>query len=196
MAWLAGAGTVPDGAAARSQFDRFRSQVKATHFCVAAGGSAAPKAFAHNVAAQLTAGVQGFGDALAETLSDLVHISTRQEIAQVSEGASVTGVTIERLDLGGLGDELSFDRALREPLMKLYERGYDEPIMLLVDALDEAATYTGTIDLVRLLARLSDLPWQVRVLATTRPDPRVLKYYRDVTPFDLIDDAPSNEDDV
>jgi tetratricopeptide (TPR) repeat protein len=195
-AWLAGAGPLPADAQSQTQLEQLRSWVKAAHFCIAASGSVAPKAFAQNVATQLTSNVQGFGDALAATLADMVQISVRQDIDQVTEGGSVTGVYIKWFDLGGLGDELSFDRTLREPLMRLYNEGYDEPMVLLVDALDEAATYTGVIDIGRLLARLSDLPQQVRILATTRPDPRVLKYYRDVIPFDLIEDAPPDVDDT
>ena len=202
-AWLAGAGPLPSGADAKSQLEQIRAWVKAAHFCIAPSGSAAPKAFAQSMAEQLTRNVRGFGDVLAATLADLVRISARQDVGQVAAGGSVTGIYIERFDLGVLGDELSFDRTLREPLKKLYDDGYDEPMILydepmilLVDALDEAATYTGAIDVVRLLAKLSDLPEQVRILATTRPDPRVLKYYRDVKPFDLLEDAPTGMGDV
>lgn len=195
-AWLAGAGPLPGDAEAQAQLERLRSWVKATHFCIAASGSTAPRALAQNVAEQLTRNVTGFGDALAATLADQVQISAEQEIGIVEAGGSVTGVRIERLNLGGLSEEFSFDRTLREPLQKLYANGHAEPTLLLVDALDEAATYKGAIDIVRLLARLHDLPQQVRILVTTRPDPRVLKHYREVEPFDLIEDAPADVDDV
>ena len=196
MAWLAGAGPSPTDTAARSQLERIRSRVKATHFCIAASGTIAPKAIAQNVAEQLTRSVKGFGDALVATLSDRVQISTVQQIGRVEAGGSATGVYIGRLDLGTLGDELSFDRTLRDPLQKLYQGGYKEPMLLLVDALDEAQTYTGSISLIELLEKLAYLPRQVRMLATTRPDPRVLKCFREVKPFDLISDAPSDADDI
>jgi hypothetical protein len=114
----------------------------------------------------------------------------------VEPGGSVTGVYISRLDLGDLSDEFSFNQTLREPLKRLYEGGFNEPIVLLIDALDEALTYTGNINIVQLLAKLTDLPAAVRFLVTTRPDRRVLKHYSKVKPFDLIDDAPSEYDDV
>ncbi|MGH8066267.1 MAG: hypothetical protein ACRERE_13740, partial [Candidatus Entotheonellia bacterium] len=79
---------------------------------------------------------------------------------------------------------------------QLYMAGYNGSLLLLVDALDEAATYTGAIDIVRLLAMLADLPQPVRLLATTRPDPRVLKQYRGIKTADLIRDAPADADDV
>jgi WD40 repeat protein len=196
VAWLAGAGPLPGDAEARAQLEQIRSLIKAVHFCVAASGSVSPTNFAENVANQLTHNVSGFSDALAATLEDRVRISTVQQIGKMETGSSVTGVHIERLDLGGLGEELSFEQALHRPLWKLYTNGYNQPIFLLVDALDEAATYTGTIDLVRLLVKLSDLPQNVRVLVTTRPDPRVLKFYNKVKPFDPLTDAPEDVNDV
>ena len=48
---------------------------------------------------------------------------SHREIGTSSAGASVTGVSIGRLDLGTLGDELSFDRAFTQPVKKLYECG-------------------------------------------------------------------------
>lgn len=195
-AWLAGAGPVPANLEERSQLERIRSQVKATHFCIAASGLNAPQAFAENMSEQLTRTVDGFGDALRTTLSDRVQIVVDQQADTVQPGGSVTGVYIGRLDLGALSDEVSFDRTLREPLKKLYEGGYEEPMLLVVDALDEALTYTGPINIVRLLAKLADLPEQIRILVTTRDDPRVLRNFRDVQPFDLILDAPAPVDDV
>ena len=40
------------------------------------------------------------------------------------------------------------------------------------------------------------LPEQIRFLVTTRPDPRVLKYYHRIKPFDLLEDAPNEVDDI
>jgi len=196
VAWLAGAGPLPEDAGARGQLEQIRSLVKAAYFCVAASGSVSPTNFAENVANQLTYNVSGFSDALAASLEDRVQISTVQQIGKMENGSSVTGVHIEQLDLGELGEESSFERALHRPLRKLCANGYNKPILLLVDALDEAATYTGAIDLVRLLVKLSDLPQNIRVLVTTRPDPRVLKFYNKVKPFDLFEDAPKDVDDV
>ncbi|MGW8178214.1 MAG: nSTAND1 domain-containing NTPase, partial [bacterium] len=197
MAWLAGVGPAPAGAKTYTQLEQVRSWVKAVYFCVAESGSTAPKAMAQNMAEQLTQNVIGFGDALAATLSsNQVRISTTQRIGIVGAGGSVTGVHIEHLDLRGLSEELSFNQVLREPLQKLYANGYQEPVLLLVDALDEALTYTGKTNIVQLLVKLGDLPPEVRVLLTTRPDPRVLKQFRGIEPFNLVEDAPKDVDDV
>jgi len=196
MAWLAGWGPAPAGTRAHVHLKQVRALAAATHFCRADSGNVAPKAFAEAISRQLTASVEGFGEALVATLSsDLVRIQADIQTGEVRPGASVTGVRIGRLDLGNLGDEISFDRAFRTPLKELYESGYTEPMLLLVDGLDESQAYTGT-PLLRLLSRLSDLPPQVRFLLTTRPDPRVLAFFRRAHRVDLIDDAPATADDV
>lgn len=195
MAWLAGTGPLPADEVAQSQLERIRAQVNAAHFCVATSRNLSPQAFADSVANQLTGTVKGFGDALAASLGTLVQVS--QQVGQVASGGNVTGVYIARLDLGTLGDEACFDRAISQPLKKLYERGYDQPILFLVDSLDESETYTGVKKLPELLAGLDDMPAQVRIIATTRPDPRILKYYRrNLTLDQIIKDAPPDVDNV
>jgi tetratricopeptide (TPR) repeat protein len=196
MAWLAGAGPAPQDGEASALLDRLRSQVKAAHFCVAASGSIAPEALASNMTEQLVANVPGFAEALAASLADLVTIAPSVWAETVHTGGTVTGVHIENLNLGDLGEELSFNRTLREPLQRLYQDGYDQKMLLLVDALDEAATYTGSIDLVRLLSRLEDLPPEVRFLVSSGHDPAVLKHYREVPRLDLIQDAPDILEDA
>lgn len=192
-AWLAGCGSLP-AAVASPELARFRSLVRAIHFCIAKGGNS-PKSVAQSVASQLTRSVPGFAAALAATLKEQVRISVEQNIGQLG-GGRATGVYIERLDLGGLNDELSFDRLLREPLKQLYQDGFSEPLLILVDALDESLTYTGGVTTAQLLARLDDLPAPIRWLVTTRPDPRVLLLFPESTPFDLIHEAPPNLNDV
>lgn len=95
-----------------------------------------------------------------------------------------------------MSDEESLDRTLRDPLTKVYAGGYDQPMLLLIDALDEAATYTGPLIIVRLLARLTDLPQPVWIAVTARPDPRVPYFFPEVAPFDLIRDTPADVDDM
>jgi hypothetical protein len=196
MAWLAGWGPPPTSAKARAQLKRLRARAGAVHFCRADSGNVAPRAFAEAMSGQLTRNITGFGDALVATLRELVRIQVDLHTGPVQAGGTVTGVRIERLDLSSLAEEVSFDRAFRDPLKKLYETGYSEPMLLLIDALDEAQAYTGTTTLLRLLARLGDLPSPVRVLVTTRPDPRVLTFFHKVQPVDLLRDAPANVDDV
>lgn len=198
LAWLARFGPEPADAFARVQLARLREVVKAVHFFQASSRNITPKAFAESIANQLTETVSGFGDALAATLAERVSIVGTAH-ADTATGSSLTGVAIGQIGLGALGDTLSFDRAFTEPLKKLYESGHSEPMLLLVDALDEALGYTGDKTVPELLSTLSDLPPQVRILMTTRDDPRVLAFYEDedeVKLFDIIKNAQPNVDDV
>jgi len=195
VAWLAGLGPPPEDVSARAELARLREAVKAVHFCQAASRNIAPRAFAESIANQLTGAVAGFGDALAATLAERVSIVGTARAGTAAPGSNLTGVGIGRIDLGSLGDEFSFDRAFTEPLKKLYATGHTEPMLLVVDALDEAQTYTG-VTVPYLLSRLVDLPPSVRILATTRDEPEVLVFFRSIKPVDLILDAGPNIDDV
>jgi tetratricopeptide (TPR) repeat protein len=196
LAWLAGYGPEPDDPEAQAQLRRLREQVAGAHFCQANSRNLSPQAFAESIANQLTVNVPGFREALAAILAERVQFTITQQVGTAKAGANITGVSIARLDLGALGDEISFDRAFTQPINKLYKSGYDKPLLLLVDSLDEAQTYTGQTNLAQLLAKLADLPPQVRILATTRPDPRVLMNHRHARKFDLIISAPPDDDDV
>ncbi|WP_406699466.1 AAA family ATPase [Singulisphaera sp. Ch08] len=196
LSWLAGAGSVPVKPDHASQLEHLAAQVGATHFCDAAGGATDPRAFARNVARQLSDNVPGFGKALRTGLEDRVSITVYQQASSLAEGSRMVGVLLENLNLDKLSGEDSFNRLFRVPLQTLYNEGYDQPLILLVDALDEALTYTGDVTLVELLGRLADLPEQVRLILTTRPDPRVLKWYPEAKPINLVADAPPDSDDV
>jgi hypothetical protein len=195
LAWLAGFGPEPPDPVAAEQLTRLRKVVKAAHFCQAASRNITPQAFAESIANQLTGSVTGFADALTETLKERVKITATQTVGPVATGGTVTGISIGRIDLGALGDELSFDRVFTEPLKKLYANGHGESMLLLVDALDETQTYTG-IKIPDLLSRLSDLPGAVHILGTTRDEPRVLKLFEDVQTIDLVRDAAPSVNDV
>jgi hypothetical protein len=191
-AWLAGFGPAPSDPAAASRLVRIRAAVKAAHFCQATSRNVTPRAFAESVASQLSAHVPGFAKAIADSLADRMQINVTQDIGTVAPGGTAVGVS---LNLGALGDEMSFDRAFVEPLKKLYAGGYAERMLLLVDALDEAQV-DADVTLANLLSRLSDLPDAVRVLATSRDEPRVTKFYQHARKLDLIKDASPDVDDV
>lgn len=196
-AWLGGEGPLPqegddDGARLR----QVREQVAAVHFCQAGTGAATPKSLAENVARQLAVKTAPFADAVVASLGPLanIEINIQQEVKNAVE---VVGIKTQQLNLylGELGDEPSFNRVLRDPLKWLYENGYTAPMLLVIDALDEASS-ASTPTIPELLATLDDLPPVVRVLATTRPDPAVLFQFPDAPTIDLIADAPPQSDDV
>ena len=195
-AWLGGEGPLPDDGDDRARLQRVRGQVGAVHFCQAGTAAAAPKALADNMARQLVANVAPFADAIAASLGALakkVEINVQQTVGEAQE---VVAIKTEQLhfDLGELGDEPSFNRALRDPLKQLYSH-YMAPMLLVVDALDEAIPYPGR-SIPELLAALGDLHPLVRVLATTRPDQAVLALFPGAATVDLIADAPQQRADL
>jgi hypothetical protein len=194
MAWLLGFGPESEDPIARTQLARLRGAVKAAHFCQASSRNITPQDFAQNVANQLAHTVPSFGEALAATLADRLSITGTAHAGTAEAGASLIGVSIA-LNLTGLGEESSFDRGFVQPLKRLYERGYDQPLLLIIDGLDETQTHADAL-LAHLLSQHADWPRPVRMLATTRNEPRILKFFRAVNPFDLVKDADSNVDDV
>jgi nucleoside-triphosphatase THEP1 len=114
LAWLAGAGPLPNDSNARGQLEKIRSNVKASHFLMSNTGNTAPKAFAESVARQLTQNVSQFGELLINSLDrGRIQINSVQNVGRAQ---SVVAVNIAKLDLGGLTDEFSFDSVFREPL--------------------------------------------------------------------------------
>lgn len=190
IAWLAGFGPEPDDTEARQGLARIRKSAKAAHFCQIRMQNATPRAFAESIAAQLKDNIEGFNDAFLASQENL-NITVQLNIGTAN---SATGLIINTIDLGALGDEQSLDRSFIHPIKKLYERGYRESILILVDALDEAHSYTG-VGLAQWLSRINGLPATVRVLVTTRRDQRVLKFFRQ-TACDLIDQSPDRTDEV
>jgi CHAT domain len=118
--------------------------------------------------------------------SELAASVAAQLVANVPGFAPPTGTT--RLD-----DERAFHELVRKPLRDLANR---DPIVIVIDSLDEAAGYTGATTIVRLVAGLTDLPANVRILATTRPDDTIVSQFPLTTPIDLIADSPADHDDV
>ncbi|HBY95290.1 MAG TPA: hypothetical protein DEP84_15280, partial [Chloroflexi bacterium] len=136
-----------------------------------------------------------FGQALLQTSGREITIT--QQVDRVERGGVVAG--IENVYIGTLSAQAAFDRAVRKPLEALCTPDFHETILILVDALDEALTYNPDENIVTLLGQTTDspadLPSQVRLILTSRPDPRVLSLIGQPA-LDLIDDAPEDVDDV
>lgn len=193
-AWLAGAGPLPAKSESRAQLDAIRQRVNAVHFCSSGTGRADPRNMARSIASQLTETVPPFGKALAATVVDRVEIRGEATVkGDVGADALITAVNIRSLTLDHLGGLESFNRVLRDPLRELYANGFDQPILLLVDSLDESVSFSPKPDVAMLLAEATDFPEQVRIMATTRPDQRLLKFYPDARHLDLIEDMPADD---
>jgi hypothetical protein len=78
-----------------------RSQVGATHFCIASSGSTDPRNLAKCIAEQLTQTIQGFNDALVKTLPKEIQIAVKQTVG-TANASTIKGVHIESLNMGTL----------------------------------------------------------------------------------------------
>jgi hypothetical protein len=160
--------------------------ISAGVFCRA--GKATVAELAQRLSDQLAASVDGFTDTLQATaepgitIRD-VHVDVHGD---VHAGGTVSGVVLPRQD-----GKQAFSAGVAVPLRHLRERGAAEPIVLLVDAVDEAADVGEVNTFSRLLATLDE----VHLIVTCRPDPSVLSDFRAAAhKLDLIADTPADDD--
>jgi hypothetical protein len=145
-----------------------------------------------DVAQQLStqlAAVPAFDRVLRATLTSEVNIDVTMDIGQVLGAADIAGV---RIGLDRLGPERAFSMGVALPLRRLADSGA-EPLAILVDALDEAVSSTTARGLPRLLGELAG----IKLIATTRDDPRVLAQLGEsITSLHIRDDAPPGTEDL
>lgn len=198
--WLAATGgralwPAPDSPQDAALLDDLRSRVAAAYYCSSSSHNLSPRQVAENLANQLVRHIPEFAPALSATLAERVRITATLTADHIT-GGEVSSVRIDYLDLGAWDDEASFSAAFFQPLQQLYNSGYTQSITILIDALDEAYAYSGRISLVHLLSRLESLPDPVRFIVTTRPDPRLLRFFRTAPSLDLVSDAPDGPAEV
>jgi WD40 repeat protein len=170
------------------------------HFCqVRADSTLDPRRFVETLSLHLADRYQPFALALTKMGGQEIIITASQTVGTAESGATITNVAIKELHIGKLSARRAFDQLVRRPLEQLCTRDFQETILILVDALDEAVSYDPDENLVALLSHITsdaaDLPPQVRFLLTTRPDPRVLHLIGEPS-LDLLADAPADVDDV
>jgi len=94
-------------------------------------------------------------------------------------GAEEAVVQIAALDAGALPARSAFLYLVAEPLAALAQAGASGPILVLVDALDEALDIDPRDNIAALLGEIArdpgGLPARVRFLVTARPDPRIVE---------------------
>ena len=171
-----------DGAAAVAE-----GTISAAVFCQVGKGTVSE--LVQRLSGQLANSVAGFSDLLESALAPEIRIGAVHVEASHVQG-DVTGV---RIGLEGLSDERAFHAGLGMPLRDLRERGASQPIVLLVDAVDEAAAASEINVFSRLLARLDG----IHLVMTCRPDAKVLADFGAARhQVDLVDDALPGDQDV
>jgi hypothetical protein len=186
-AWLAGAGDAP----ASEELKRMRDCWKAMHFCVADDkhGSLNPGRFAQSLARQLAEHYDDYALAVLRYNAPTINISLH---ARENWGRMV-GAQLGPLVIDSNFEDI-YHRAVREPLVDLYDHSVIDRTYILVDALDEAYRF-GSTNIVTLLAGSNDLPAGVRFLLTSRRDSDITKKFKSVRRLDLSGRKHGSETD-
>lgn len=167
--------------------------VAAYHFCIARDMKTVdPVVFARSLALQLCQ-IDGFAQEILQ--ESKIEMKPVQNI-QANYG-QVIGARIENLVVNAPSGAAAFTHAVLQPLQALCATDFAGPLVLLVDALDEAVQRTGET-IVDLLANAGALPRQVRVVLTSRPEGAVLRHFqeRQIPYFRLDADRSENQDDI
>src|SRR5215211_1912850 len=154
--------------------------LSAVYFCSARAALRVDhREFSKSISLQLAECHKVYQRALIAVGEREINISVQQRIERAEAGAETRGVVIENLDISGLNPQEVFNRTVLDPLQMVYEEGFDEPITILVDALDESLVHSGRVTIVELLSGLEDLPSQVNIILTSRRDERVENVFWD-----------------
>ena len=173
--------------------------LSALHFCSARDRRwINPTVFAESLALQLSARYQPFAKALADKREDRRISINVTQIATNITGGQMVGVAINRLDLHGLSAEEAFTRVVREPLEVLLAQEPDQQVIIMVDALDEALSYSGDMHIVSLLAHMEHLPPGARFILTSRKVEQIELAFRQATRFFLSSERfkAQNQEDI
>jgi hypothetical protein len=168
--------------------------LNAYHFCIARQASTIdPITFTRSLSHQL-ARIDGF--ALGLLKSSDISIEARQSIGQV-HGQAIN-VQINNLVVNAPSAVTAFNRRVSEPLRSLYDDDFDQQLVILIDALDEAVQFRGRETIVDLLANERGLPSQVRFVLTSRPEGEALRHFERLeTPYLILDAGQEeNQHDV
>ena len=162
--------------------------ISAGVFCRA--GKVTVPELAQRLSDQLAASVDGFADALW-AMAD--PGTTIKEVFVVVKGDVHAGATVSGVVLPQQDGKRAFNMGVAAPLRRLREQGAALPIVLLVDAVDEAADAGEVNIFARLLGNLDG----VHLIVTCRPDPAVLFDFKAAEhKVDLIADAPTEDNDL
>ncbi len=157
---------------ARALVGAAQSAVVASHFCRDNDLSTrSPLRFLESVCAQLAHHSPRFREALVVAAGRRrgVSIQVQQAIDNAAAGAHVVGVHINELHVRAENVEDLIWDLLVDPLRQVVG-DIIGPWVIVVDGLDEARRYQGTLTIIGLLSGLGDLPRHVRFLLTSRHD--------------------------
>lgn len=164
-------------------------QLAAYHFCMARQAQTLdPLTFARSVSEQL-ARVDEFARCLLAEKG--MHVEVKIEVQE--NYGQIIGVQINNLTVDAPSATVAFNRAVLDPLRRLYAGGHRGQIVVLIDALDEAVQHIGAETIVAVLANIGGLPEGVRFLLTSRPEGAALRHFQERGIPHLVLDAGREE---
>jgi tetratricopeptide (TPR) repeat protein len=144
----------------------------AVHFCSARDSVwTDPKEFVRSIALQLAQSIPEFGLALKDIGEKTNNINIDMSV-ETAQNSTIQGVVIQNLTISGLTGQEAFTQVVVNPLRQIREEGFNQPVTILVDSLDEALTHDGESTIVDLLSKLSS-GVKVRLILTSRNEARV-----------------------
>jgi hypothetical protein len=164
--------------------------ISGLHFCSARRGSwISPESFARSLSAQLAVRYPGFAQAIASSL--------KFEVKQTIGSNLGTAVAVMIQNYYADSSEAVFNNLVRLPMNALCEmQPSADPILILVDGLDESLYHSGRPGISGLLASCHDLSPKVRFLITSRNKEEVLRPFRPLEPYILYARKEENMADL
>ncbi|MFC1878758.1 hypothetical protein ACFLZW_02480 [Chloroflexota bacterium] len=145
----------------------------AYHFCIARQADTIdPLNFTRSISHQLSS-IEGFAKGILEDRGVQVEVNIN---IQENYG-EVIGIQIDNLIGEARSETVAFSRVVINPLKRLFADGFDQRLVILVDALDEAVQYRGSETIVDLLSNARGLPSKVKFILISRPEGAVFRHF-------------------
>ncbi len=176
-----------------ARLTQIRDDIAAYNFCITGNNSTiVPGTVLRSLAAQLGENLPEYGLALANTIKPTyLSLNVKIDVGTLN-GGQITGVVINNLTIADPRQEI--ESLLTAPLSNI--PAPKQPVLILLDSLDEAFTFSPTENLVTLLAGLNNLPSWARIVLTSRPEKRVLSYFASVPAHILAAESQLNREDL
>ncbi len=167
------------------------------HFCEAGlEDTLTPVTFVQSLSQTLANRYAEFRTALVNAGARQIVISAVQHFTTLEAGSQAIGNQIT-IQMRGTDARPLFDEAVRRPLKALAATlPATERLVILVDSLDEALTFSAQDNIVQLLGLAKDFPPQVRFLLTSRSNSERVFDLVGLSTLDLVADAPPALDEV
>ncbi len=157
-----------------------------------------PLHFVESIFRQLAVSYPSIAVDLAGESPTGVRIDVKQTIGSVKSSAQVAGVQV-RVNVTDLSPLVAFDLLIRRPLHLLCRGDFDDTILIAVDGVEAAVDAETKETILSVITYAifgeSGLPRQVRLLLTSRPDPRVLASVKSMV-VNLDEDAEATLQDI